>query len=101
MEIVGLSQAEIDEVWYQPRSGIVWPDLDIDGERDARIAYLARTASPGVAVAACYRCERGASVFVRLRVSSLTPVCADHLDAIGYTRMRGELVESATYPVDK
>ncbi|WP_336794092.1 hypothetical protein [Gordonia malaquae] len=99
MRINDLTDDEINQVWKQPPGNAVpWPDLDVDGERQARVQYVQRERTPGLHTATCYRCDRAASEFVGLRVSSLTPICIDHLEPIGYCNQRGSLVEATTYP---
>jgi hypothetical protein len=86
-------------IWYQTGPGAM-SDLDIDYERQARVAYLSdrKTHQPGIGSASCYRCVRPASMHVRLRVSSLTPVCAEHADKPVYALDEyGTLTESGPY----
>ncbi|MGI6797662.1 hypothetical protein [Gordonia sihwensis] len=64
-----------------------YPDLDMNNERAIRAEHsregIKKTPS---GYAQCYRCDRSASQFVGLRVSSLTPICVDHLEDISWGR---------------
>lgn len=96
-QIENVTQEQVDAIWKRPEGpdDRVWPDLDLDGEREARVAYMRRPKVSGYAK--CYRCESAAGVFVSLRVSSLTPVCRDHLEPIVYGLVGGDLVEAGRY----
>lgn len=94
--------SELDEsIWDRPDdlTATVWPDLDTNGERQARVAYLSsdhQRTSRGYA--ACYRCDANAAMFIQLRVSSLTPVCAEHAVDLVYAKdPNGTLIESGPY----
>ncbi|AKJ72414.1 hypothetical protein AU099_gp71 [Gordonia phage GTE8] len=74
-----------------------------DDDRAGRIAYLERPRDPRengdhyrtpAGYARCYRCENSATRFAYLAISSLTPVCADHLALLVVERDRcGSTVE--------
>ncbi|WGH20864.1 hypothetical protein QLT00_gp81 [Gordonia phage Commandaria] len=66
-----------------------------DDDRAARIAYSGRPRRPGDpgdhyrthrGYSRCYRCENSATRFVYLAISSLTPVCAEHLAMLDVER---------------
>lgn len=96
--------SELDESIWDDRDlgpgAIPWPDLDTNGERAARVEYMGRknTGGGGGGYSLCYRCERTASTFVQLRISSRTPVCLDHLPDLTYAKdQHGAMVESGPY----
>ncbi|AYD84195.1 hypothetical protein SEA_JIFALL16_81 [Gordonia phage Jifall16] len=77
-----------------------------DGDRAARIAYDGRPRRPRDpgdhyrtprGYARCYRCENSATTHVRMAISSLTPVCFQHLDMLDVERdPYGTMVERVT-----
>jgi hypothetical protein len=86
-----------DSIWYL-QGPAATDDLDVDDERAARAAYLQRGKEPGIGVASCYRCDTRAAMHVRLRISSLTPVCAEHAGKLVYALDDyGTLTESGPY----
>lgn len=89
---------ELDNsIWYQHGPGAMI-DLDTNNEREARLAYMEREKQPGIGYATCYRCDSNAALHVRLRLSSLTPVCAEHAEKLVYAPDQyGTLTESGPY----
>ncbi|AXH50361.1 hypothetical protein KNT99_gp81 [Gordonia phage NatB6] len=66
-----------------------------DEDRAARLAYSGRPRRPGDpgdhyrtprGYARCYRCENSATLFAYLAISSLTPVCSQHLETLDLDR---------------
>lgn len=75
-----------------------YPDLDANAEREARATYSSRKEAPGTGYATCYRCANSAAAFVALRVSSMTPICREHLEHITYAADKfGTLTEAGPY----
>lgn len=92
----------IDAFWREGKAEMPRPysDLDVKGERFARAAYLQRK-DVSILVErtnTCYRCSESTAQHIRLRVSSLTPVCATHAADLSYSvDLFGSLVEDGPY----